>query len=74
MIQSIKNELVDEPKYQPCRRFICNDLVEKLVKNLKTDKIEAIGKCPGFKVLDAFNTKKQRVLGTIKNAFERENM
>ena len=69
---------MDEPKYQPCRRFICNDLVEKLVKNLKTDKgnwkIEAIGECPGFKVLDVFNTKKQRVLGTIKNAFERENM
>ena len=36
-----KSELVHEPKYQPSRRFIHNDLAEQLVRTLWTDKIDA---------------------------------
>ena len=32
-------QLEDKPKYKPCRNFVCNDLAEKIVKTLKTDRI-----------------------------------
>ena len=54
-----RSELVDEPKYQPFRRLISNDLAEKLVKTLKTDKIDAFRRSLGFNVIDAFDTKEQ---------------
>ena len=36
--------LVDEPKYQPFRRFVRNGLAEKLVKTLREDRIDALTK------------------------------
>ena len=41
-------ELVDEPKYQPFRSFIHNNLAEKLVKTLRTDKIDEFRRSLGF--------------------------
>ena len=38
MYKKCRFELVDEPKYHPSRRFIRNDLAEKLVKTFKRDK------------------------------------
>ena len=53
-------ELVDEPKCQPFRRFIRNDLAGKLVKsNLRSDKIVAFRKRLG---LNGTDTKEQTVL------------
>ena len=42
MYKKCRLQLVDKPKYKPCRIFICNNAAEKLVKTLKTDKINAI--------------------------------
>ena len=69
-----KSELVHEPKYQPSRRFIHNDLAEQLVRTLWTDKIDAFRRSLWFNVTDTFNTKEQTVLKSVKDAFERENM
>ena len=65
-------ELVDEPKYQPFRRFIRNDLTKKLVKsNLRSDEIVAFRKKLG---LNGTDTKEETVLEAVKDAFEGENM
>ena len=69
-----RSELVIEPKYQPSRRFIRNDLAEQLVRTLWTDKIDAFRRSLWFNVIDAFNTKEQTVLKSVKDAFETENM
>ena len=67
-------ELVDKPKNQPFRRFIRNDLAEKLLKTFKTDKIDAFRRSLGFNVIHTFNTKEQLALEAVKDAFQRKNM
>ena len=68
-----KFELVDEPKHQTFRRFIRNDLAEKLVKTIRADKIDAFRRSLGFNVINAFNTIEQIVLEVVKDAFEVED-
>ena len=72
MTQGIKKcrfELVDKPKYQRFRKFIRNDLAEKLVKTLRTNKTDSFRRRQGFNVTDAFNTKEQTALEAVKDAF-----
>ena len=67
-------ELVDDRKYQLFRRFILNDLAEKLVKILRADKVDEFRRNIGFNVYDVFNNKEQSVIKSIKEVLERENM
>ena len=73
MTHGIKS-LVDEPKYQPFRSLTRNDLAEKLVKNLRTNKIDPFRRILGFNVHDAFNAKQQTITKTIKEVFEGEDI
>ena len=66
--------VLDEPKYQPFRRFIHNDLSEKIVKALRADKIDAFRRRLGFNVIDAFNAKQWSVTKTIKKVSEGEDI
>ena len=66
--------MVEESKYQPSSRYELNDLVEKLIKKIWTDNMDAFRKSVGFSVHDAFNAKEQTILKSIKHAFEGENM
>ena len=56
---------VDDPKYQPFRRFVRNGLAEKLVKTLWEDKIDAFRRSLGFNVTDALNSKQEALTKTI---------
>ena len=56
---------VDEPKYQPFRRFVRNCLAEKLVKTRREDKIDAFRRSLGFNVIDALNCKQEPLTKTI---------
>ena len=67
-------QLVDEPQYRPSRRFVRNDLAEKLVKSLRTDKINAFRRSLVFNVVDTFNSKQQSITETIKGIFEGEDI
>ena len=42
MYKKCRFELVDEPKYRPCRSFIYNDLAKILVATLKVPNINAL--------------------------------
>ena len=63
-------ELVDEPKYQPFRRFIRNDLAEKLINILGKDKMNVFKNSLRFNVTDTFISKEQTVLASIKEIFD----
>ena len=67
-------KLIDEPKYQPFRWFIHNDLAKKLIKTLKTDKIDAFRKKLRFNVRYLFKDKEQLVIKLIKDPFGGGNM
>ena len=67
-------ELVNEPKYQPNRRFLHSDLALKVIISCRTDESCNIKRNLGFKLHDVINTKEQTVLESIKNAFEGEDM
>ena len=56
---------VDEPKYQPFRRFVLNGLAKELVKTLREDKIDAFRRSLGFNVIDALNSKQEALTKTI---------
>ena len=56
---------VDEPKYQPFRRFVRNGLAKKLVKTLREDKIDAFRRSLGFNVIDALNSNQEPLIKTI---------
>ena len=66
--------LIDEPKYQPFRWFIHNDLAKNLIKTLKTDKIDAFRKKLRFNVRYLFKDKEQLVIKLIKDPFGGGNM
>ena len=65
---------MNEPKYQPNRRFLCSDLALKVIMGCRTDESCNLKRNLGFKLHDVINTKKQTVLESIKNAFEGEDM
>ena len=67
-------KLIDEPKYQPFRWFIHNDLAKNLIKTLKTDKIDAFRKKLRFNVRYLFKDKEQLVIKLIKDPFGGGNM
>ena len=67
-------ELVNKPKKQPNRRFLCSDLVLRVIVNCRTDESRYLKKNLGFRLHDVINTKEQTVLESIKNAFEGEDM
>ena len=69
-----KCELVNEPKYQPNRRFLRRDLALKVIIGCITDESCNLKRNLGFKLHDVINTKEQTVLESIKNAFEGEDM
>ena len=65
-------DLVHEPKHQPFRRLIRNDLAVKLAKTLRTNKIDVFWRSLGFNVIDVFSTRQQKLTKTIKEVFEGE--
>ena len=67
-------ELVNEPKYQPSRRFLRSDLALKVIMDCRTDESCNFKKNLGFRLHDVINTKEQTVLESIKNAFEGEDL
>ena len=69
-----RHELVNEPKYQPNRRFFRSDLALKVIMGFRTDESCNLKRNLGFKLHDVINTKEQTVLESIKNAFEGEDM
>ena len=74
MYKKRRFKLVDEPKYHPFRRFIRNDLTEKIVKALRKNKINAFRRSAGFNVTDTFNSKQQSIAETIKQIFDGEDI
>ena len=69
-----RSEMVNKPKYQLNKMFLCNDLPEKLARIFWTDKINSFRRSLGFNVIHAFNAKEQTVLKSMKDAFEGENI
>ena len=65
-------ELIDDQ--QSCRRFICNDLALKIIKDCRTDKSCNFKRNLGFTQRDVINAKEKTVINSIKDAFEGENM
>ena len=74
MYKKCSFELVDDPEYCPCRKFMRNDLAEKLVKTCKADKMDAFKRCFEFNVTDTFNSKQESITETIKETFEVEDI
>ena len=73
MYEKCRFELVDEPKCHSSRRFICNNLAEKLIKTLWSNNIDAFRRSLGFNVIDIFNRREQSIVELIKKVFEAEN-
>ena len=67
-------ELVDKPKKQPNRRFLCSNFALKVIMDCRTDESCNLKRNLGFRLHDVINTKEQTVLKSIKDAFEEEDM
>ena len=67
-------EIIDEPKKQPHRRFLRNDLALKIIMNCRADEPCNIKRNLGFRFHNVSNTKEQTVINSIKDAFEGEDM
>ena len=65
-----RHELVDEPKKQPNRIFLRNDLALKVIMDHRTEESCNLKGNLGFSLRDGINTKEQTVLKLIKNTFE----
>ena len=61
-------------KNKPNRMFLCEDLALKIIMDCRTVAARKFREKLGFISHDMINTKGQTVLGTIKDAFEGENM
>ena len=72
--EKFRYELVNEPKYQPNRRFLHNDLALKVIMACQTDESCNLKRNLGFTLHDVINTKEQTALKSIKDAFEGEDM
>ena len=67
-------ELVNRPKKQPNRGFLCGDLALKVMMDCRTDESWIFKRNLGFRLHDVINTKEQTVINSIKDAFEGEDM
>ena len=67
-------ELIDEPKKEPNRIFLHEDLAIKKIMFCRTQESCKFKRKLGFKLHDVINTKQQTITGSIKEAFEGENM
>ena len=67
-------EIIDEPKKQPHRRFLRNDLALKIIMNCRTDESCNFKRNLGFRLHDVINTKEQTVVNSIKDAFKVEDV
>ena len=67
-------ELVDEPKKQPNRIFLHEDLEIKIIMDCRTPESCKFKRKLGFKLHDVINTKHQTIIGSTTEVFERENM
>ena len=67
-------EIMDEPKKQPRRRFLRNNLALKIIMNCRTNESCNFKRNLGFRLHDVINTKEQTVINSIKDAFEGEDM
>ena len=65
-------ELVDKPIKQSNRRFLHNDLALKIIIDCRTDKSCSLKKI--IKLHDVINTKEQKIINSIKDTFEAENI
>ena len=63
-------EIVDNPKKQPNRRFLRNDLALKVIIDPRTDETCTLKRSLRFNLHDIINTKEQTVLKSIKDGFE----
>ena len=67
-------ELVDKSKKQPNRRFLHSNLALKVIMDSRTDESCNLKRNLGFRLHDVINTKEQKILKSVKDAFEVENM
>ena len=65
---------INDPTKQPSRKFIRNELALKIIMDCRTEESCNLKRNLGFTLYDVINTKKQRVINSIKDAFEGENM
>ena len=67
-------ELVNRPKKQPNRRFLCSYLTLKVIMDCRTDESCNLKRNLRFILHNVINANEQRVLKSIKDAFEQEDM
>ena len=67
-----RHELVDKPIKQLNRIFLHNDLALKIIIDCRTDKSCSLKKI--IKLHDVINTKEQKIINSIKDTFEAENI
>ena len=72
--KKFRYKIIDEPKKQPHRRFLRNDLALKIIMNCRTDESCTFKRNLGFRLHDVINTKEQTVINSIKDAFEGEDV
>ena len=53
-------DLVDKPKKQANRRFLCSDLTLKVIIDCRTDESCNVKRNLGFRLHDVINTKEQK--------------
>ena len=69
-----RHGLVDKPKKQPNRRFLRSNLTLKVIMDCRADESCNLKRNLGLRLHDVIDTKEQRVLKSIKDAFEGEDM
>ena len=67
-------EVVDDPKKQPNRKCLRNDLVLKVIIDPRTDEPCTLKRSLRFNLHDVINTKEETVLKSIKDGFERKDI
>ena len=67
-------ELIYELIKQSHRRFVHSDLALKIIMACRTDEPCNLKRNLGFRLHDVINTKEQKILKSVKDAFEVENM
>ena len=67
-------ELVNRPKKQPNRRFLCSYLTLKVIMGCRAGDSCNLKRNLGFILHNVINTNQQTVLKSIKDAFEWEDM
>ena len=70
MYKKCRFQLVNEPKYRPCRSLIHNDLAKQLVKTLKVPNINALRRGLVYSIVDILNSKQIPITEKTKEIFE----